>query len=88
MYLELARPLVRSILDHSDDLNLVWALLRFHRKGPGVDKWSGYLDAYHQHFNKFRSQAKVVMVEVGVQSGGSIRSVRGRRFGSIGLVSG
>lgn len=40
--------------------------------GPGADKWSGYLDAYHHHFNRFRSRDKVTLVEVGVQSGGSI----------------
>ena len=42
-------------------------------KGPGAHKWSTYLDAYHQHFNRFRTQDKVTMVEVGVQSGGSIK---------------
>jgi hypothetical protein len=31
-----------------------------------------YLDHYHRHFSRFRGQRKVVMVEVGVQSGGSI----------------
>jgi hypothetical protein len=35
-----------------------------------------YLDAYHRHFERFRSQEKVVMVEVGVQSGGSINMWR------------
>lgn len=41
-------------------------------KGPGAHKWSTYLDAYHQHYNRFRTQDKITMVEVGVQSGGSI----------------
>ena len=44
--------------------------------GPGADKWSGYLDAYHHHFNRFRSQDKITFVEVGVQSGGSIEMWR------------
>jgi len=41
-------------------------------KGPGAHKWSTYLDTYHQHFNRFRTQDKITLVEVGVQSGGSI----------------
>ena len=40
--------------------------------GPGVHKWLGYLDLYHRHFEKYRNQDKIVFVEVGVQSGGSI----------------
>lgn len=44
--------------------------------GPGADKWSGYLDAYHRHFDRFRSQDRITMVEVGVQSGGSIEMWR------------
>jgi hypothetical protein len=44
--------------------------------GPGADKWSGYLDAYHRHFDRFRIQERVTMVEVGVQSGGSIEMWR------------
>jgi len=44
--------------------------------GPGVHKRSGYLDAYHRHFNNFRYQDKVTFVEVGVQSGGSIEMWR------------
>ena len=46
--------------------------IKSYTKGPGVDKWMPYLDAYHRHFNRFRSQDKITMVEVGVQSGGSI----------------
>lgn len=45
-------------------------------KGPGLDKWSRYLDAYHRHFNRFRVQDKITIVEVGVQSGGSIEMWR------------
>jgi hypothetical protein len=45
-----------------------------------VDKWEHYLDAYHRHFDRFRAQERVVVVEVGVQSGGSIEMWR-RYFG-------
>lgn len=44
--------------------------------GPGADKWSGYLDAYHRHFDRFRAQDRITLVEVGVQSGGSIEMWR------------
>ncbi|KAI9027078.1 S-adenosyl-L-methionine-dependent methyltransferase [Hyaloraphidium curvatum] len=37
-----------------------------------MHKWSGYFDAYHRHFKRFRARRKVVLVEIGVQSGGSI----------------
>lgn len=37
-----------------------------------VDKWSAYFDAFETFFSKYRDQ-KPVIVEVGVQGGGSMQ---------------
>ena len=47
-----------------------------YKSGPGVHKWLSYLDLYHRYFDKYRHQDKVVFMEVGVQSGGSIEMWR------------
>lgn len=47
-----------------------------YRSGPGVHKWLSYLDHYNHHFEKYRNQDKIVFMEVGVQSGGSIEMWR------------
>ena len=47
-----------------------------YKSGPGVHKWLHYLEAYDHHFRRFRDQEKVVIFEVGVQSGGSIEMWR------------
>lgn len=52
--------------------NSLLAWFTHRKKGPGTERWSRYFDAYHRHFNRFRTQAKITIVEVGVQSGGSI----------------
>ena len=44
--------------------------------GPGVHKWMHYFDCYDTHFHRFRDQEHIVIVEVGVQSGGSIEMWR------------
>jgi hypothetical protein len=49
---------------------LTW--IRNQKSGPGVDKWIPYLEAYEKHFGPYRALGKIHMVEVGVQSGGSI----------------
>ncbi len=43
--------------------------------GPGVWKWSHYLDVYHRHLAPFRGKP-VTIVEIGVYSGGSLRMWR------------
>jgi len=43
-----------------------------HEKGPGLHKYSKYFYPYSRHFGKFRNKKPVVM-EIGVQSGGSTR---------------
>jgi len=53
--------------------NVLHDWINTYETGPGVHKWVPYLDAYHRHFNRFRSQDVITMVEVGVQSGGSIQ---------------
>lgn len=44
-------------------------------EGPGMAKWEHYLKIYHQHFQKFRGR-EVHLLEIGVQSGGSLRMWR------------
>ncbi len=39
--------------------------------GPGVHKWTHYLNIYHHHFRRFIGR-EVNLVEIGVQSGGSM----------------
>jgi len=39
-------------------------------KGPGFDRWQAYYYPYERHFGPWRGK-KVVMLEIGVQSGGS-----------------
>jgi hypothetical protein len=41
------------------------------KKCPLLHKWEAYFAAYHTHFSRFRGK-NVTMMEVGVQSGGSI----------------
>ena len=43
-----------------------------YKKGPVVMKWEAYLDLYERYFSKFRGK-NVTMLEIGVQSGGSIK---------------
>jgi len=40
-------------------------------EGPGIWKWRHYFDIYHRHFQRFIDRP-VVVVEVGVYSGGSL----------------
>lgn len=58
--------------ENEPGMNELFTWFAHREKGPGAHKWSTYLDAYHQHFNRFRTQDKITMVEVRVQSGGSI----------------
>ena len=42
-----------------------------YREGPVVMKWEGYIDLYDRYFSKFQGK-NVTMLEIGIQSGGSI----------------
>jgi hypothetical protein len=44
--------------------------------GPGIWKWRHYFDIYHRHFNKFRNRDRLVILEIGIYSGGSLEMWR------------
>jgi hypothetical protein len=46
-----------------------------YKAGPGIHKWTHYLDIYHRHLEKFRNR-DVHLVEIGVFSGGSLKMWR------------
>jgi len=56
---------------------------------PLAHKWVPYFEAYHNHFKRFRNrEGGVTLLEIGVQSGGSIsmwRKYFGESFTYIGL---
>jgi len=41
-------------------------------EGPGIWKWRHYFDIYHRHFNPLRHRDNVVILEIGIYSGGSL----------------
>lgn len=41
-------------------------------EGLGVWKWRHYFDIYHRHFNPLRHRDNLVLLEIGIYSGGSI----------------
>lgn len=41
-------------------------------EGPVIMKWEGYLELYDRYFSKFKGK-NVTMLEIGIQSGGSIQ---------------
>jgi len=47
-------------------------------EGPGIHKWEHYFSAYEQEFSRHcgRGAAPVKMIEIGIQSGGSMRMWR------------
>lgn len=49
--------------------------VKTYKKGPGLDKWVSYFHAYERHFGRYVGH-DVVMVEIGVQSGGSTKMWR------------
>lgn len=67
--------------DHAG--NPFWPWLDSYKTGPGIHKHDQYIGPYHRHFAQFRGR-KVVMAEVGVQSGGSIEMWRDY-FGAANL---
>lgn len=58
-------------INGSDDHNPLWTFFTAREKGPGIHKWIQYFDIYHRYFNKFVGK-EVHMLEIGVQSGGSL----------------
>ncbi len=40
--------------------------------GPGIWKWRHYFDIYHRHLNHLRNRDNLVVLEIGIYSGGSI----------------
>ena len=40
--------------------------------GRGIWKWRHYFDIYHRHFAPLRNRSGLVVVEIGVYSGGSL----------------
>lgn len=41
-------------------------------EGPGIWKWRHYFDIYHRHFNGLRQRDNLVVLEIGIYSGGSL----------------
>jgi hypothetical protein len=61
----------RSPAAHAPGTSAIRDHFEQHTHGPGVQKWIHYLDIYPRHLGKFVGKQPVV-VEVGVQSGGSL----------------
>jgi hypothetical protein len=49
--------------------------LEANRDGRVINRWRHYFDIYHRHFARFRGQP-LVMIEIGVFNGGSLRMWR------------
>jgi hypothetical protein len=41
-------------------------------EGPGIWKWRHYFDIYHRHLNQLRNRDHLVILEIGIYSGGSL----------------
>jgi 23S rRNA U2552 (ribose-2'-O)-methylase RlmE/FtsJ len=41
-------------------------------EGPGIWKWRHYFDIYHRHFSPIRNRDHLVILEIGIYSGGSL----------------
>ena len=41
-------------------------------EGPGIWKWRHYFDIYHRHFSPLRHRNNLVILEIGIYSGGSL----------------
>ena len=58
-----AAPKTRSTLE---------AFFDTRTQGPGIWKWRHYFDIYHRHFNPLRQRDNLVILEIGIYSGGSL----------------
>lgn len=56
-------------------------------EGPGIWKWRHYFDIYHRHLNHFRQRDSLVILEIGIYSGGSLEMWR-EYFGSSVTIYG
>jgi hypothetical protein len=56
-------------------------------EGPGIWKWRHYFDIYHRHFNSLRQREGLVILEIGIYSGGSLDMWRDY-FGSSATIYG
>lgn len=56
-------------------------------EGPGIWKWRHYFDIYHRHFNPLRQRDSLVILEIGIYSGGSLDLWRDY-FGSSATIYG
>jgi len=45
-------------------------------KGPGIHKWTSYFPAYYRHLSKYIGRPDVKLVEIGIESGGSLQMWR------------
>jgi len=55
---------------------------------PFFDSWAHYQEGYHNHFHRFRGKPNVTFMEIGIQSGGKIGTMRdyfGPGFQYIGV---
>jgi hypothetical protein len=57
--------------DAVDPENPLWRYFQAHTEGRGLHKWIHYFEIYHRHLARFVGK-EVHVVEVGVQSGGSL----------------
>lgn len=48
------------------------AFFEARREGPGIWKWRHYFDLYHRHLSPLRGRDKLVIIEIGIYSGGSL----------------
>jgi len=56
-------------------------------EGPGIWKWQHYFDIYHRHFNALRHRDNLVILEIGIYSGGSLDMWR-EYFGPCATIYG
>ncbi len=56
-------------------------------EGPGIWKWRHYFDIYHRHFNPLRQREGLVILEIGIYSGGSLDMWR-EYFGESATIYG
>src|SRR3974390_3553832 len=59
-----------------NDATSLQAYFNSYENGPGIHKWLHYFDIYERHFKRFVGR-EVHVLEIGVESGGSLRMWRG-----------
>jgi len=66
---EIVKPEVR---DEYNEPTSIDKWVKSYKTGPGFDRWKAYFYPYERHFAPWRGK-NVVLLEIGVQSGGSTR---------------